>query len=85
MIKITKREFEVNVEEFIKELYELSNLYKRNSPRGIGFPPKLIMKEFGLKMTTGDFYKLTEECGLKYTLSFISYKTIEERYKQIYG
>jgi hypothetical protein len=82
-MKITKREIEVNCDEFIKELYELSQLYKRNSPSTIGFSPNLIMKEFGLKMTTGDFYKVVEECKLKFTLSFIAFKTIEERYKQI--
>lgn len=85
MIKITKREIEVNVDEFIKELYELSLIYKRNSPRTIGFKPRLIIKEFGLKMTVGDFYKLTEECNLQFILDFISFKTIELRYKQIYG
>lgn len=85
MIKITKRELEVNSDEFVKELYELMLIFEKKSPRSIGFPQKLIVKEFGLKITTGDFYKILDQCNLSLTLDFISFKTIKERYKQIYG
>jgi nucleoside-specific outer membrane channel protein Tsx len=82
-MKIIKREIEVNTDEFIRELKNLSDLIKRHSPNTIGLGKKLIENEFGLKMTIGDFYKLMDECNLKLTRDYISFKTINDRYKEI--
>lgn len=80
-MKIIKREFDVDTNQFIFELKKLSDLYRKNSYVGFGF--KTINKEFGLKLTMGDFFQIAEDCEIPLTRGLMYFRTIDERFKQI--
>lgn len=80
-MKIIKRELEVDIDQFIVELHKLSVLYRKNGY--VAFAEKTINKEFGLKLTKGDFFKLAEQCEFKIVRDVILFDFIDNRVKQI--
>jgi hypothetical protein len=63
MIKIEKRIIEVSKEDFIHELKNLAEIYKKIKRRA--FNKDDINKEFHLKLTTSDWVLLVQQLGLE--------------------
>lgn len=75
-IKIEKRTVTVDSVGFMKELKELSQLYKSTN---YGFNVAIINKELKCKLTFGDFVKICNDCGIKlYLGKVILFKDLEQ-------
>lgn len=76
-ITITKRTVTIDKKEFIKELKELADVLRKNT-NSIAIGVKTINKEFGLKLTDADFYKLANELGFTIKLNCIRFTDIDD-------